>query len=57
MVLDKGDRKKRDDELKDEIDELKKMRNKDMAEIKLLKVELSKLQSLSKKYQDSGAMR
>ena len=40
MILDKTDRKKSDVELKLEIDELKKMRNKDEAEIKILKVEL-----------------
>ena len=57
MVLDKADRRKKDDELKDEIDELKKMRNNDQAEIKLLKVELLKMQGISKKYQDSGAMK
>ena len=43
MILDKTDRKKKDEDLKYEIEELKRMRNKDMAEIKLLKVELSKL--------------
>ena len=40
MILDKTDRKKSELELKMEIDELKKMRNKDEGEIKLLKVEL-----------------
>jgi hypothetical protein len=44
MILDKTDRKKTDLELKMEIDELKKMRNKDEGEIKILKVELLKLQ-------------
>lgn len=43
MILDKTDRKKTDLELKMEIDELKKMRNKDEGEIKILKVELLKL--------------
>jgi hypothetical protein len=40
MILDKSDRKKSDIELKMEIEELKKMRNKDEGEIKILKVEL-----------------
>ena len=44
MVLDKTDRRKTDMELKIEIDELKRMRNKDESEIKLLKVEMMKLQ-------------
>lgn len=57
MLLDKGDRKKSEEDLKYEIEEVKKMRNKDIAEIKLLKVELSKLQTAYKKYQDTGAMR
>ena len=39
-----------------EIEELKKMRNRDMTEISHLKVELSKLQTVLKRYQDSGAM-
>tara|TARA_B110000285_G_scaffold153430_1_gene171271 strand:+ start:568 stop:702 length:135 start_codon:yes stop_codon:yes gene_type:complete len=43
MILDKSDRKKSDIELKMEIEELKKMRNKDEGEIKILKVELQKL--------------
>jgi urease gamma subunit len=44
MILDKSDRRKSDIELKIEIDELKRMRNKDETEIKLLKVEMMKLQ-------------
>ena len=43
MILDKSDRKKSDIEIKMEIEELKKMRNKDEGEIKILKVELQKL--------------
>ena len=43
MILDKNDRYKRAEDLKFEIEELKKMRNRDMAEISHLKVELSKL--------------
>ena len=44
MILDKSDRRKSDIELKIEIEELKRMRNKDETEIKLLKVEMMKLQ-------------
>jgi len=40
MILDKADRKKSNIELQLEIEELKKMRNKDESDIKLLKVEL-----------------
>ena len=43
MILDKADRKKTDKDLKIEIEELKKMRNKDVADIKMLKVELNKI--------------
>lgn len=43
MILDKADRKKTDAELKNEIDELKRMRNKDQNDIRLLKVELGKM--------------
>lgn len=43
MILDKADRKKTDAELKLEIEELKKMRNKDQNDIRLLKVELGKM--------------
>ena len=43
MILDKADRKKTDGELKLEIEELKKMRNKDQNDIRLLKVELGKM--------------
>ena len=43
MILDKADRKKTDAELKIEIEELKKMRNKDQNDIRLLKVELGKM--------------
>ena len=57
MILDKTDRKKSDVELKLEIDELKKMRNKDEAEIKILKVELQKLHQVFKKYKEAGGFR
>ena len=55
MILDKVDKKKKDEDLKYEIEQIKKLRNKDIAEIKLLKVELFKLQTIYKKYQDGGA--
>ena len=57
MILDKTDRKKTDLELKMEIDELKKMRNKDEGEIKILKVELLKLQQVFKKYKEIGGFK
>jgi len=44
MILDKADRKKSESDLKLEIEELKKMRNKDIGDIKMLKVELNKLE-------------
>lgn len=44
MILDKADRKKTEIDLKLEVEELKKMRNKDIADIKMLKVELNKLE-------------
>ena len=54
MILDKADRRKNEMELKSEIDELKKMRNRDEEEIKLLKVELSKLEMCFKKFKELG---
>ena len=54
MILDKADRKKTDAELKIEIEELKKMRNKDQNDIRLLKVELGKMTGQFKKFKDSG---
>ena len=54
MVLDRADKKKTNGELQEEIEELKKLRNKDEADIKLLKVEVSKLEQLFKKYKDIG---
>lgn len=54
MILDKADRKKTDKDLKIEIEELKKMRNKDVADIKMLKVELNKMEIMYKKYREAG---
>ena len=54
MILDKADRKKSEQELKAEVEELKKMRNKDEEEIKLLKVEMNKLEMTFKKFRDIG---
>ena len=54
MILDKADRKKSEQELKSEVEELKKMRNKDEEEIKLLKVEMNKLEMTFKKFRDIG---
>jgi hypothetical protein len=57
MILDKSDRRKSDVELKIEIDELKRMRNKDETEIKLLKVEMMKLQGAFKKFKEMGGFK
>lgn len=57
MVLDKADRRKTNAELQHEIEELKKLKNKDEGDIKLMKVELTKLESLFKKYKDVGALK
>ena len=54
MILDKNDKKKTNLELQLEIEELKKMRNRDDDDIKLLKVELQKLEIVFKKYKDVG---
>ena len=54
MILDKADRKKTEQDLKMEVEELKKMRNKDVADIKMLKVELNKLEIMYKKYKEAG---
>ena len=55
------DRKKTEWDLNMEVEELKKQRNKDVNDIKLLKVELNKLDQLFKKYKElapiSGAER
>ena len=57
MILDKTDRRKSEFELKIEIDELKRMRNKDETEIKLLKVEMMKLQQSYKKFKELGGFK
>lgn len=54
MILDKADRKKTEAELKLEVEELKKMRNKDVLDIRMLKVELNKLETMYKKYKEAG---
>ena len=56
MILDKSDRKKSDIELKIEIDELKRMKNKDETEIKLLKVEMMKLKTSYKCNYDKNSV-
>ena len=48
------DKKKNHWEIALEIEELKKKKNKDMDDIKLLKVELHKLDALYKKYKESA---
>ena len=54
MILDRADRKKSEQDLKLEIEELKKMRNKDIGDIRMLKVELNKLEQIYKKYKEAG---
>ena len=44
MILEKHDLRKKPDNLEQEILELKRMRNKDVADIKILNVELAKVQ-------------
>ena len=56
MTLDKADRKKSEAELQREVEELKLMRNRDEADIKLLKVELNKLDIVFKKFKDIGGL-
>ena len=56
MTLDKADRKKTDQELQTEIEQLKLMRNRDDEDVKMLKVELHKLDILFKKYKDTGEL-
>ena len=56
MILDKADRRKTDTELQSEIEQLKIMRNKDETDIKLLKVELQKVDISFKKYKDIGGL-
>ena len=50
------DRKKTEWDLNLEVEELKKQRNKDVNDIKLLKVELGKLDLLFKKYKELAPM-
>lgn len=50
--MDPRDRKKSNWELTVEIEELKKRKNKDLEDIKLLKVELAKMDGLYKKYKE-----
>ena len=52
MTLDRQDRKKTEQQLKLEVDELKKMKNTDEADIKMLKVELNKLEMVYKKFKE-----
>jgi hypothetical protein len=56
MTLDKADKKKSEAELQAEIEQLKLIRNRDQADIKLLKVELNKLEITFKKYKDTGGL-
>jgi len=56
MTLDKADKKKSEAELQKEVEELKLMRNRDEADIKMLKVELNKLDIVFKKYKDMGGL-
>ena len=56
MTLDKVDRKKTDQELQTEIEQLKLMRNRDDEDVKMLKVELHKLDILFKKHKDTGGV-
>lgn len=56
MTLDKADKRKTEVELKAEIEQLKLIRNKDQADIKMLKVELNKLDMIYKKYKELGGL-
>jgi hypothetical protein len=51
--LDTRDKKKSEWELANDIEELKKRKNKDVEDIKILKVELNKLESLYKKFKEN----
>ena len=57
MILERHDLKKKPDNLEQEILDLKHMRNKDVADIKMLKVELAKVQQLFRKYVAAGGLR
>lgn len=50
--LDPRDKKKTHFELTMEIEEIKKKKNRDMEDIKLIKVELYKMETLYKKYKE-----
>ena len=50
--LDPRDRRKNNIQLTTEIEELKKRKNLDLEDIKLLKVELLKMETLYKKYKE-----
>ena len=52
LVLDPRDKRKSHLDLTLEIEELKKRRNRDMEEVKLLKVEINKLETLYKKWKE-----
>jgi hypothetical protein len=56
MVLDRSDKRKSEEELQKEIEELKLMKNRDENDIKMLKVELNKLSILYKKYKEIGGV-
>ena len=53
--MESRDKKKAQWELQIEIEELKKRKNKDLEDIKLLKVELTKLESLYKRFKEAVA--
>ena len=50
--MDPRDKRKSHWELTLEIDELKKRKNKDLEDIKIIKVELHKMETLYKKYKE-----
>ena len=54
--LDAKDKHKTEVELQYEIEELKKKKNKDLEDIKQLKVEYVKLESLFKKFKEVGGV-
>jgi hypothetical protein len=54
--LDPKDKKKTNWELAVEIEELKKRKNKDLEDIKLLKVEMAKIYALHKRYKEMAAL-
>lgn len=56
MMLEKHDRRKRDFNLDQEINELKLQRNRDAEDIRLLRVEMQKIQQLFRKYVRLGGL-